>query len=57
MGEWHSLAERTGRGVAVEDLRGIRERVRVRKAQRRQHSAWAFDDLRKKIAYKARLLG
>jgi putative transposase len=50
-------AERTGQGVAIEDLTGIRERVRVRKAQRRQHSAWAFDDLRKKIAYKARLLG
>ena len=56
-GEWHSLAERTGQGIAIEDLRGIRERVRVKKAQRRQHSAWAFDDLRKKIAYKARLLG
>ncbi len=50
-------AERTGRGIALEDLTGIRERVRVRKAQRRQHSAWAFADLRKKIAYKARLLG
>ena len=50
-------AERTGRGIAMEDLRGIRERLRVRKAQRRQHSAWAFDDLRKKIAYKACLLG
>ena len=52
-----SLAERTGRGIALEDLTGIRERVRVRKAQRRQHSSWAFADLRKKIAYKARLLG
>ena len=30
-------AERTGQGIAIEDLRGIRERVRVRKAQRRQH--------------------
>ncbi len=57
VGEWHLFAERTGRGMALEDLTGIRERVRVRKAQRRQHSAWAFDDLRKKIAYKARLLG
>jgi IS605 OrfB family transposase len=56
-GEWHSLAERTGRGIAIEELRGIRERVRVRKAQRRQHSAWAYDDLRKEIADKASLLG
>jgi len=56
-GEWNSLAERTGQGIAIEDLTGIRERVRVRKAQRRQHSAWAFADLRKKIAYKAGLLG
>ena len=50
-------AERTGRGIALEDLTGIRERIRVRKAQRRQHSSWAFADLRKKIAYKACLLG
>ena len=38
-GEWNSLAERSGQGIAIEELRGIRERVRVRKAQRRQHSA------------------
>lgn len=50
-------AERTNRGIAIEDLTGIRDRVRVRKAQRRQHSSWAFADLRAKIEYKARLLG
>ena len=50
-------AERTGRGIALEELTGIRERIRVRKAQRRQHSSWAFADLRQKIAYQARLLG
>lgn len=47
----------TGRGIAVEDLTGIRERVMVRKAQRRQHHSWAFYDLRMKLAYKAQLHG
>lgn len=44
-------------GVALEDLGGIRERVQVRKAQRRQHAAWAFDQLRQFITYKAALAG
>lgn len=50
-------AKDTNRGVALEDLTGIRERVTVRKAQRRQHSAWSFHDLRSKIEYKAQLYG
>jgi putative transposase len=50
-------AKDTGRGIALEDLTGIRERVTVRKAQRRQHSAWTFSDLRLKIEYKAKLHG
>lgn len=50
-------AKRTGRGIAIEELTGIRDRVRVRKAQRRQHHSWSFQDLRLKIEYKARLLG
>jgi IS605 OrfB family transposase len=56
-GEWHAHAERSGRGIAIEARRGIGERVRVRRAGRRQHSAWAYDDLRKEIADKASLLG
>ena len=50
-------AKDTGRGIALEDLKGIRDRVTVRKAQRRQHSSWAFADLRAKIEYKAKLKG
>lgn len=50
-------AKDTGRGIALEDLTGIRDRVTVKKAQRRQHSAWSFHDLRSKIEYKAQLYG
>jgi IS605 OrfB family transposase len=47
-------AERTGRGIALEDLTGIRERVRLRKPQRATHSSWSFAQLGAFIAYKAR---
>ncbi|MFF7883829.1 RNA-guided endonuclease InsQ/TnpB family protein [Streptomyces sp. NPDC020794] len=47
-------AERTGRGIALEDLTGIRERVRLRKPQRATHSSWAFSQLGVFIGYKAR---
>ncbi|MDH6490221.1 putative transposase [Streptomyces sp. SAI-127] len=50
-------AERTGRGIALEDLTGIRERVRLRKPQRATHSSWAFHQLGQFIAYKARRAG
>ncbi|WP_329362534.1 RNA-guided endonuclease InsQ/TnpB family protein [Streptomyces sp. NBC_01483] len=50
-------AERTGRGIALEDLTGIRERVRLRKPQRATHSSWAFAQLGAFIAYKARKAG
>jgi predicted transposase len=35
-------AERTNRGIALENLQGIRSRVRVRKSRRRQHHSWSF---------------
>lgn len=51
-------AKDTARGIALEDLTGIRERVTVvRKAQRNELGSWAFHDLRVKIAYKAQLHG
>jgi IS605 OrfB family transposase len=50
-------AERTGRGIALENLTGIRERVRLRKPQRATHSSWAFAQLGEFIAYKARKAG
>ncbi len=50
-------AQGTGRGIALEELGGIRDRVTVRKSQRATLHSWAFDDLEQKIRYKARLYG
>src|SRR5689334_18549733 len=50
-------AERTGRGIALKDLTGIRERVRLRRPQRATHSSWAFAQLGSFIGYKARRAG
>jgi putative transposase len=51
-------AKRAGRGIALEDLSGIRERVKVRSAaQRARHSNWAFGQLRQFISYKAQRAG
>ncbi|GAA4565062.1 RNA-guided endonuclease InsQ/TnpB family protein [Planotetraspora kaengkrachanensis] len=46
-------AARTGRGIALEDLSGIRERVRLRKPQRVTLHSWSFHQLGQFIAYKA----
>jgi IS605 OrfB family transposase len=51
-------AMRTGRGIALEDLEGIRERVTARGGEARNRlSGWAFAQLGSFIAYKARLAG
>jgi putative transposase len=50
-------AQRTGRGIAVEELTGIRERVRLRKPQRVAMHSWAFAQLGGFIAYKAKQAG
>ncbi len=50
-------AQRTGRGIAVEELTGIRDRVRLRKPQRAAVHSWAFAQLGRFIAYKAGLVG
>jgi IS605 OrfB family transposase len=47
----------TNRGIAVEELTGIRGRTRFRKAQRDRVSKWSFAELRGFIEYKARLAG
>jgi IS605 OrfB family transposase len=47
----------TSRGIAVEDLKGIRARTTVRKSQRRAHHSWAFGQLRAFVTYKAALAG
>jgi len=50
-------AKDSGRGIALEDLTHIRDRITVRKGQRRQQHSWAFSQLRLFIVYKARLTG
>jgi IS605 OrfB family transposase len=50
-------AQRTGRGIAIEDLSGIRERVRLARAQRAQVHSWGFAQLRGYITYKAEMAG
>ncbi|MEW2358817.1 transposase [Spirillospora sp. NPDC029432] len=50
-------AQRTGRGIALEELSGIRDRVRLRRHQRATISTWPFHRLGTFIAYKARRAG
>ena len=50
-------AKGTGRGIKLEDLSGIRDRVTVRKAQRADFDSWSFFQLRQFITYKAALAG
>ena len=52
-----SLAKDTGRGIAVEDLNGIRDRTTVRRKDRARHSGWSFAQLQAFIGYKAKLVG
>jgi putative transposase len=50
-------AKGTGRGIALEDLKGIRDRITVRKAQRADLHSWSFNQLRTFVAYKATIAG
>ena len=51
-------ARRTGRGIAVEDLTGIRDRVTARGSDARNRlSGWSFGQLYSFLAYKAQLAG
>jgi len=50
-------AKDTGRAIALENLKGIRGQTTVRKAQRRRHNSWGFNQLRQFIDYKAKLAG
>jgi putative transposase len=47
-------AERTGRGIALEELKGIRSRVTARSNQRARLGNWAFAQLGAFVAYKAK---
>ena len=50
-------AERSRRGIALEDLLGIRGRVKARRRQRARLANWAFAQLRSFVSYKARRVG
>lgn len=50
-------AQRTGAGIAVENLTGIRDRVRLRKPQRAAMHTWAFAVLGQFLRYKAEAAG
>lgn len=51
------LAKGTGRGIAVEDLTGIRDRVKLRRKQRTDLNSWAFFQLHSFLSYKAKMHG
>ena len=50
-------AKDTERGLALEDLTGIRSRIMVRRAQRRTQHSWGFYQLRAYVEYKAKIAG
>ncbi|MEU5426667.1 transposase [Streptomyces olivoreticuli] len=52
-----TTAERTGSGIALEDLTGIRSRVRLRKDQRTSLHSWSFHQLAAFVEYKAKRAG
>ncbi len=47
----------TGSAIALEELKGIRDRVKVRRRQRAMIHNWGFHQLRSFIEYKAKRLG
>jgi IS605 OrfB family transposase len=50
-------AKATDSAIALEDLKGIRDRVSVKKPQRNRHASWSFLQLRSFVTYKAVLAG
>ncbi|WP_414479907.1 IS200/IS605 family accessory protein TnpB-related protein, partial [Pseudomonas aeruginosa] len=52
-----SLAKRTGRGISIEDLTGIRSRIRAKKEQRTTLHSWAFHQIGQFMSYKAKRAG
>ncbi len=48
-----SKAKGTGRGIALEDLKGFNGQQMVRHSQKERFGKWAFDQLRRFITYKA----
>jgi putative transposase len=52
-----TLAQRTERGIALEELDGIRDRIRAKKDQRYRLHSWSFAQLGSFITYKAKRCG
>ena len=50
-------AQCTKRGLALEDLEGIRSRIKARRSQRRILHSWSFNQLRQFVASKATKAG
>ncbi len=50
-------AKDTCRSISLENLKGFNDRNTVAKTQRERFGKWAFDELRRFIEYKAKLLG
>jgi IS605 OrfB family transposase len=50
-------AKGTGRGIALEDLTGIRDRARFRREDRAKFHGWSFFQLRAFVEYKAQRSG
>jgi putative transposase len=51
------MAQGTGRGIALEELSGIRDRITARKSQRAALHSWSFFQLRSFVSYKAQRAG
>jgi IS605 OrfB family transposase len=56
-GKLVNTAERTSRGIGLEDLSGIRQRVTAKKDQRARLHSWAFAQLGSFVEYKAKRVG
>ena len=52
-----SLAKRTNRMIAIEELTGIRSRVRAGKRERTKLHSWSFAELGRMLDYKAKFAG
>jgi IS605 OrfB family transposase len=50
-------AQRSGRGIGLEDLKHIRTRVKARRSHRARLGNWAFAQLQGFVVYKAKRLG
>ena len=50
-------AKGTNSNISIENLKGIRSSITVKKSQRAKHHSWSFFQLREFIEYKAKLYG